>query len=99
MNIHFYKNERISTEEARKLRLIGKSRRNDGAAPKSQPPRTRFGKTYPGGRVMRRALKRLHDRVEGQYPGGHKRPDRINDQSPTTPWGKYGLNRPGSMTR
>jgi len=61
----------------------------------TNPPRTRPGKDYPGGRHLRRAFKRLNERRYGEQVG--KRPDRIQGRDNTTPWGNYGLTKPGSM--
>ena len=59
-------------------------------------PRTRPGKDFPGGKHLRRALRKLSLRQTGQQSG--VRPDRVRepDNNPT-PWGNYGFTRPGSM--
>lgn len=62
---------------------------------RSEPPRTRSGQTYPGGKTLRRALKRLNARINGMQSG--RRPDRISSRDDTTPWGTFGLTKPGSM--
>lgn len=41
----------------------------------SAAPRTREGKNHPGGRYLRRALKRLQQRREGDQGPGHHTPD------------------------
>lgn len=57
MNIHFGKSSegltRITTEMARAQGFTV------GSSAGTEPPRTRDGKTYPGGRVLRRKFKRL----------------------------------------
>lgn len=54
MNIHFVNNERVPTATFRRTKGIkGPSKTG------TQPPRTRSGKEYPGGKRLRTALKLL----------------------------------------
>jgi len=48
MNIHFMAGQRINAPKGHKPSSAG-----------TQPPRTRPGKTYPGGKVLRQRLGRL----------------------------------------
>ncbi len=62
----------------------------------TEPSRTRPGKAYPGGRTLRRAFRRLHEKREGIQHGPHKRPDRIRSTKDIL-WGEPGYTKPGSM--
>jgi hypothetical protein len=55
--------------------------------------------SYPGGKIMRKAHMRLYARIYGRQPGNCKRPDRISSRDDQTPWGSYGLTKPGSMAK
>jgi len=86
MNIHHLNGQKITSEKARQLGL------SLGSKEGTKPARTRDGKTYPGGRSLRRSLGRLHMRRDGDQGPGHKQPD--SHQGSQANW----ATKPGSMT-
>ena len=53
MNIHYYMGSVRTAKQAREIGL------SIGSSKGTQPPRTREGKTYPGGKSLRRAYAKL----------------------------------------
>lgn len=58
MNIHFIAGVKVPTPRGHRPSKAG-----------TQPPRTREGQTYPGGREMRRSLARLAQRKKMHTDG------------------------------
>lgn len=75
MNIHFIAGQRVDTKTA--YRTLGQTKANNTA----KPPLTREGKTYPGGRSLRRRLAKL----------------AVRSVMETDRRGTEGYTKPGSM--
>lgn len=53
MNIHYYMGSMRTAKQAREIGL------SVGSSKGTEPPRTRQGQTYPGGKALRRAYAKL----------------------------------------
>ncbi len=98
MNIHHYNGAYIDAAAARKMGL------SHGSGKGTDAPRTRTDvntslphNRYPGGKRYRKAQAKLAARINGRQHGNLKRPDRISSREDTTPWGNFGLTKPGAM--